>query len=420
MIRLLAAPLMFIALILQSIRLALSQIWANKMRSTLTTIGIVIGVASVTAVIAALTGLKAKVLKDFETIGTNKIFIVPHWPREGRFRHFNWRHIRFIPRQFEDLLERCPSIENYTLMTERSQTVYHGVQSIEGASINGINPSWHRIENRSVIVGRPFTLTDEENGWQVCLITPDVRDELRLDRDCIGKRIVIGRRSFEIVGVVEDRVKGMFGAMGSSKEVFIPFETAWRLWEPWIYAIASCRKPELSKEAQAELRFYLRQARSLGPGDPDTFRLQVIEEFQTIFKGVAMTVTVVAGGIVGISLLVGGVGIMNIMLVSVSERTHEIGLRKAVGAKPSAILLQFLVESVVLCLFGGLLGVGLGQCLTSIIANLPHADLLDMAYIPLWAIGLSFGFSATVGVFFGMFPAIKAARLDPIEALRHE
>ncbi|MHC4230549.1 MAG: ABC transporter permease [Planctomycetota bacterium] len=391
MIRLLAAPLLFVALVLQSIRLALGQIWANKMRSTLTTIGIVIGVSSVTAVIAALTGLQAKVLRDFETLGTNKIFIIPHWPREGKFRHFNWRQIRFTPRQFENLLERCPSIEDYTLMTDRGRTVYHGVHSIDGARVNGINPSWHRIENRSVVDGRPFTLMDEENGWQVCLITPDVRDELRLERDCIGKRIVIGRRSYEIVGVVEGRVKGgMFGDMGSSKEVFIPFETAWRLWDPWIYAMASCRKPELSKEAQAEVRFYLRQARRLEPGDPDTFRLEVIEEYMKVFKGFAMAVTAVAGGIVGISLLVGGVGIMNIMLVSVSERTREIGLRKAVGAKPSAILLQFLVESVVLCLFGGLIGVGFGEFFTMIISNIPGAEFLDMAYIPLWAIGLSF------------------------------
>lgn len=420
MIRLLAAPLLFVALVVQSVRLALGQIWANKMRSTLTTIGIVIGVASVTAVIAALTGLKAKVLKDFETLGTNKIYIIPHWPREGKFRHFNWRQIRFMPRQFENLLERCPSIEDFTLMTDRGQTVYHGVHSIDGARVNGINPAWHRIENRSVTVGRPFTLMDEENGWQVCLITPDVRDELRLERDCIGKRIVVDRRSFEIVGVVEGRVKGgMFGDMGSSKEVFIPFQTAWRLWDPWIYAMASCRKPELSKEAQAELRFYLRQTRRLGPGDPDTFRLEVIEEYLATFNKMAMAITAVAGGVVGISLLVGGVGIMNIMLVSVSERTREIGLRKAVGAKPSAILLQFLVESIVLCLFGGLLGAGVGQFLTSMIAKIPNSGL-DMAYIPLWAIGLSFGFAATVGVFFGMFPAIKAARLDPIEALRHE
>ncbi len=420
MIRLLTAPLLFVGLLVQSIRLALGQIWANKMRSTLTTVGIVIGVASVTSVIAALTGLKTKVLKDFETLGTNKIFIVPHWPREGRFRHFNWRQIRFQPKQFDGLLERCPSIEDYTLMTDRSQTVYHGVQSIDGARVNGINPSWHRIENRSVILGRPFTLMDEENGWQVCLITPDVRDELRMDRDCIGQRIVIDRRSFQIVGVVEGRVKsGMFGDMGSSKEVFIPFETAWRLWDPWIYAMASCREPELSKEAQAELRFFLRQSRHLGPGDPDTFRLEVIEEYLSTFNKMAMAITAVAGGVVGISLLVGGVGIMNIMLVSVSERTREIGLRKAVGAKPSAILLQFLVESVVLCLFGGLLGTLSGQLMTFLISKIPNANL-DLAYVPLWAIGLSFGFAGSVGVFFGMFPAIKAARLDPIEALRHE
>jgi len=134
----------------------------------------------------------------------------------------------------------------------------------------------------------------------------------------------------------------------------------------------------------------------------------------------AATMTAIAGGVVGISLLVGGVGIMNIMLVSVTERTREIGLRKAVGARPSAILLQFLGESGVLCLFGGLMGIGIGQGLTTLISKIPNAHFLSMAYIPLWAIGISFGFAGSVGVFFGMFPAIKAARLDPIEALRHE
>jgi putative ABC transport system permease protein len=129
--------------------------------------------------------------------------------------------------------------------------------------------------------------------------------------------------------------------------------------------------------------------------------------------------TLVAGGIVGISLLVGGVGIMNIMLVSVSERTREIGLRKAVGARPSAILFQFLIEAVILCLMGGLIGILIGQGLTSLMAAIPEAKL-DKASIPLWAIAIAFGFSAAVGLIFGMFPAIKAARLDPIEALRHE
>ena len=145
----------------------------------------------------------------------------------------------------------------------------------------------------------------------------------------------------------------------------------------------------------------------------------MIEEYLKTFNKIALSITAIAGGIVGISLLVGGVGIMNIMLVSVSERTREIGLRKAVGARPSAILLQFLVEAIVLCLYGGLMGTAVGQGMTSMIAKIPNANL-DMAYIPLWAIGLSFGFAGSVGVFFGMFPAVKAARLDPIEALRHE
>jgi putative ABC transport system permease protein len=153
--------------------------------------------------------------------------------------------------------------------------------------------------------------------------------------------------------------------------------------------------------------------------EENTFRIESVEQFVQQFNSVATAITMVAGGIVGISLLVGGVGIMNIMLVSVSERTREIGLRKAVGARPSAILLQFLIEAVMLCLMGGLTGLLAGQGLTTAMASIPEAKL-EQAYIPAWAVALSFGFSAAVGLIFGMFPAIKAARLDPIEALRHE
>jgi putative ABC transport system permease protein len=413
-------PLAFMRLFYQSVYLALGQIWANKARSVLTTTGIVIGVASVTSVISALTGLKGNVLSNFESLGTNKIFIVAERPKEGRFKNASWQLVRFRPEQFDKLREHCPSVDAYSLMAEQSDSLHYGVYNVDSARIYGINPAWHSIENRAVIMGRPFNLMDEQNGWQVCLITPKVRDELRLDRDCVGQRIVVGKRSFTIVGVVDKRVESsMFGGMGSSEEVFIPFKTAWRQWDPWIYVIASCRKAELSAEAQAELRFFLRQTRRLKPGDPDTFRMEVIEEYLKQFNIMAATITAIAGGVVGISLLVGGVGIMNIMLVSVSERTREIGLRKAVGARSSAILFQFLVEAVVLCLFGGLIGALGGQTLTFLITKIPNASL-DKAHIPLWALGMSFGFAAAVGIFFGMFPAVKAARLDPIEALRHE
>jgi putative ABC transport system permease protein len=183
--------------------------------------------------------------------------------------------------------------------------------------------------------------------------------------------------------------------------------------------ITACKSTDLTEEAKAEIEFYMRKKRKIDAGDPDTFRVEAIDQFVKQFNQIAAAITMVATGIVGISLLVGGVGIMNIMLVSVSERTREIGLRKAVGATPSAVLLQFLVEAVMLCMFGGLIGLLIGQGLTTALTKIPGAQL-DKAYIPGWAVALAFGFAAAVGVIFGMFPAVKAARLDPIEALRHE
>jgi putative ABC transport system permease protein len=211
-----------------------------------------------------------------------------------------------------------------------------------------------------------------------------------------------------------------FGDGGQERyQIFIPFRTLEKLGEPFTWAMASGRTAETLEDGQAELKFFLRRTRNIRPGQPDTFEVQSLQSALATFNKIAVIVTMVAGGIVGISLLVGGVGIMNIMLVSVSERTREIGLRKAVGAKRSAILTQFMIESVTLCFFGGLVGIGFGQLLTMAIANIPQVKL-DLAHIPLWAIGISFGFSGVVGIVFGMVPAIKAARLDPIEALRHE
>ncbi|MHC4116188.1 MAG: ABC transporter permease [Planctomycetota bacterium] len=419
---LLQAPLAFLRLFYQSVYLALGQIWANKTRSILTTIGIVIGVASVTAVIAALTGLKAKILTQVETLGSNTIFISPRRPDTGPMQHANWWSIRFLPEQFDGLLEHCPSVERFGRQTWiGGKTVSHRERSTENVTVRGIEPDCHKIESRPVTEGRPLSVIDEMQVRQVCLIDPKLRNELHLDRDCIGQQILIGHNTFYIVGVVEPRPEGVFGGGDQDRsEVFVPFKTSFKL-QRYLYigVLAESKSAEVSDDAQAEIKFFLRRTRNIKPGEPDTFEVQSLQNILDIFNKIAIVVTLVAGGIVGISLLVGGVGIMNIMLVSVSERTREIGLRKAVGAKRSAILTQFLIESVVLCFFGGLVGVGVGQLLTMGIANIPNVEM-DMAYIPLWAIGLSFGFSGTVGIFFGMFPAIKAARLDPIEALRHE
>jgi putative ABC transport system permease protein len=415
---LLLLPLTLARLVMTSIMLAMVQIRLNKMRSLLTTLGIVIGVASVAAVIAALTGLRANVLGEFETLGTNKIFIVPHI---NEYERRSWREARLRPEQFDGLMEHCPSVSQFTRLAMYSDQVSQRNKSAT-ASIIGIEPAWHQIENRVVTAGRPFSIVDDRDARPVCLVTAQLCEKLDLPTDCIGRSIDLGARRFQIVGLVESRVESsMFGERGSRQEVLVPLRTLWNTYgnSMGCYGIATSRSPRVSEEAQAELRFFLRQSRHLSYYRPDDFELEVVEKYLQQFNRIAVAITLVAGGVVGISLLVGGVGIMNIMLVSVSERTREIGLRKAVGARPGEILLQFLIEAVMLSLLGGLVGLLLGHGLTRIMAAIPGAHL-DKAAIPPWAVALSFGFAAGVGVVFGIVPAIKAARLDPIEALRHD
>ena len=408
-----------VTLILQSAFLALGQIWANKTRSVLTTIGIVIGVASVTAVIASLTGLKTNVLTDFETLGTNKMFIMPDYRGASRRKqrgYFFGLHME----DFDGMLEHCPDVKAFTRQTEFMLTASRGAMSEENVPVVGVEPSWHQVENRTVTIGRPFSLIDDQHGRAVCLINVRLRDRLALPPDPTGEAILLGSRRFRVIGLLETRNESsMFNFGSSGMEAFIPLTTARQRDRGGIEVIAACRSPEVADEARAEAAFYLRHKRKIPVGDPDDFRIEVVEQFLQEFKNVSSTITLVATCVVGISLLVGGVGIMNIMLVSVSERTREIGLRKAVGARPSAILLQFLVEAMMLCLLGGLIGIIGGRTILWGLAKIPDAHL-EKAYIPLWAIALAFGFAASVGLIFGMFPAIKAARLDPIEALRHE
>lgn len=417
----LTLPVRFVRLILQSISLALSQIWANKVRSLLTTLGIIIGVASVTAVIAALTGLKTKIMTDLETFGTNKIYIWAMQPDSGSQKNASWMTIKFRPAHFEGLLDHCPSVEGFTRVSQYNESIVSGNRSIESSRVTCVDAAWVNIENRKIIEGRPFSIVDESQGRKVCIIDPQVRDKLRLDRECVGDYITIGSNTFRVIGVLEEQPSMGFvgGGRGENYEVFIPFMTHFKMDRPWFQIIAASKSPEVSDDAKAEITFFLRKTRRIKPGEPNTFRVMTVESEVRVFKQVMGAITAVAGGIVGISLLVGGVGIMNIMLVSVSERTREIGLRKAVGAKGSAIMTQFLIEAIVLCCIGGLVGIVFGQLITFGVTKIPKANL-DQAYIPGWAIMMSFAFSAAVGIFFGIFPAAKAANLDPIEALRHE
>lgn len=405
----------------QAIALALSQIRANLGRSLLTALGIIVGVASVTAVIAAMVGLKSKVLNEFETFGANRIFIFPDRPNDVPRNKYPWKEIRLKEAEVEAIALHCPSIRALTPITSMGMSAQHDERRVEAINVTGIWPAWHETDNRSVLRGRPFNSIDEANARQVCLVNEAAIEELRLPNNPLGEHILLGSRRFQIIGVVETIQSAMFGMNTSETEIFVPFAVLARQQDPdFFFRISGMIKsPDLAEEAKSEVRFVLRKMRGLKADEPDTFQVAAIDQFIEQFRALAAGITAVAGGIVGVSLLVGGIGIMNIMLVSVSERTREIGLRKAVGATPGAIMMQFLLEAVVLCLVGGMVGVVIGELLAIGMTFIPDSNL-DEAHVPWWAILMSFSFSGAVGVIFGMFPAIKAARLDPIEALRHE
>jgi putative ABC transport system permease protein len=427
---LLSAPIFFLQFIYQSTYLAIGQIWAKKTRSILTTTGIVIGVASITTVIALLTGLKKQTLTDFEKWGARTIWIRHTTAKTGPKRNISWWNLRFWPDEFNGILERCTSIVRFSRIAPRDFytpfVVRHGEKSVEGVNVTGVDPGAEQITNRPVILGRPFSKLDESEGRLVCYVDVNLRDKLGLDKDCVGQTVLVGGKTYLIVGVVDivPEQAAQWTGGGQGLEIFIPFRTYLKLGDPHphMYAMAESISTELSSEAVSEITFFLRQMRRprLSPGEPDTFTVESVQSRVEQFNRVSMMLTLVAGGVSGISLLVGGVGIMNIMLVSVSERTREIGLRKAVGAKKRAILTQFLVESLILCFFGGLIGLGLSKLLTIAIGAISKNEVLGKADIPFGAVVLSFCFCGIVGLVFGVVPAIKAMRLDPIEALRHE
>ncbi len=405
-------------LLIESVRSALNSIRAHRMRSFLTSLGIIIGVASVITVISLIQGLSKSVTKQFEGLGGNSLTITARNSfkdaMRGKSNELRFEDIDFLRSHIDEISDISP------LLFISAPTVRFGSTETSGRVI-ATTPTYQDAQQRFATVGRFLSESDETSARRVAVIGPKLIETLHLPENPIGQYISFSNEWFKIIGVMEKRGE-LFG-MSQDDYVIIPFRTGRSI----IGNNQRLRNMQLTvslydisklEEVKPRIRSVMRASHRLDPDVPDDFDMESSDQLSKSLDSITATVTLVMGGIVSIALLVGGIGIMNIMLVSVTERTREIGICKAIGARSRDIMMQFLIEAVTLSVLGGLIGLilgyGLGFGISKMIPDFPDA------VVPWWAVVLSFVFSAGVGIVFGVMPASKAAKLDPIDALRYE
>lgn len=390
---------------------AYTAIILNKTRSFLTSLGIIIGVASVILLVSLGNGLQATVTEQFDSLGTNLVIILPGKVNVGGGGNpatsfgnnkLSEREVKNIESDLRgEILAITPGINFGVTATYRGNEVYTAIRA-GYASIE-------TIRNVKVDKGRFYTEAENKSNAKVAIIGTKVVDEIFAGKNPLGETIELEGKRFKVIGIKEQ--EGAFGGEDNDNIIYIPYNTT---------------KSQFPKSALTGI--FLKTKEEIDPDlvikhierslqrtiEEDDFTVLTQEELLESIQTILGSITLALGGIAAISLIVGGVGIMNIMLVSVTERTREIGLRKAVGATPNVILFQFLLEAVLLSFIGGVVGILLGAGLSSLIDQWINTE------VPLWSVGLAFGFSALVGIVFGTAPALKAARKDPIEALRYE
>ncbi len=403
---------------LHLIRIALKALMQNRMRGFLTMLGIVIGVAAVIIMLAMGKGAKAYVSDQISGAGSNMIIIMPGSEERGGAR----MDVSSMQSLKEDVYEKLRTETSY--LQAVSPMIHAGGQFINGAnnypaSITGVSTDYLSIRNISVSEGDMFTKQEEEAGSKVCVIGKTIRDNLFLDgEDCIGRVIRFNSMPFRIVGVLES--KGA-NSMGQDQDAIVlaPYTTIMKRVRAITYMesiVCSALNEQTTQLAIGEITTIIRHQHRLVEDQKNDFTIHSQEELMNIMDSVLGSLTILLSAIAGISLLVGGIGIMNIMLVSVTERTREIGLRMAVGARGIDVLGQFLVESIVLSITGGLIGVVIGWAVSAGVRNITEWPV----GVEWWTILVSFLVCTVTGVFFGWYPARKASQLNPIDALRYE
>ncbi len=405
--------------IIESFRSALQSIRAHSFRSFLTSLGIIIGVASVIAVVSILQGLSAAISDDFKGLGSNSLTIRAETPfkeqLQGKENILSLSDYEKIIAHIDDVSDVSPQFFPFSF----GATVRYAGQSTV-TRVMAVTEAYQEAHQLIPEQGRFLRKSDDQSRRRVCFIGSEVRKKLKLRDNPVGTFIEIGGEWFKIIGVGEE--KGEMMGLSKDDYVLMPFSVGTAITgnsaKLNIGISLTVNDIEQLEAIQARLTTLLRTAHQLKPGQPNDFKVQTSKEMSEMFEGIISMLTLVVGGIVSISLLVGGIGIMNIMLVSVTERTREIGICKALGAQRHHILLQFLIEATTLSLLGGLVGLAVGYLLgfsaSKMIPNFPDA------VVPWWAILMALGFSSLVGIVFGIMPAAKAANLNPIDALRYE
>jgi putative ABC transport system permease protein len=404
---------------IEAFKLALQSLWANKLRSILTLIGVVMGVASVIMVITLVNGANRYVSTKLSGYGAD-VFTVTRFPSVifTAEEYLSYQKRKIVRMEdYEAIKDGCADCTEVGAMLSKSTNVVANGHSSNNTSVRGYTWTMLSLNNIDIAIGRGFTPADDEHATKNVIVGYDIVDNLLGEGDPIGKEIRVDGISYTIIGVGDRQGK----TLGQSQDnwVAIPITTYQQIYgyndSVDVYSRTG-GNAQVMERAEDEVRVLMRTRRHDAPGSPDDFDLETNDTFLDIWKQISSLFAWVVLGLASIALVVGGVVIMNIMLVSVTERTREIGVRKALGAKQRDVLMQFLIESASLALVGGAFGVlggiMVGKIIT-LVVGFPTA-------VPLWAIFLGLVLAGAVGIFFGVYPASKAARLDPVVALRAE